>query len=55
MPTSTCHAQLEQAGLVDPDKDGEGLKAMEDQEMLMAIMEAREEIDNTNVSIRVQQ
>lgn len=41
--------QLERAGLIDADKDGEGIKGVEDQDMLMAIMDARELFEGTQV------
>ena len=49
-PEPCGHAvQLERAGLIDASKDGEGIKGVEDQEMLMAIMDARELIEGTQV------
>ena len=44
--------QLERAGLIDAEKDGEGIKGVEDQEMLMDIMEARERIEGTQVRFK---
>lgn len=44
--------QLERAGLIDAEKDGKGMKGVEDQEMLMAIMDARELIEGTQVRIK---
>ena len=49
-PDTSVPLQLERAGLVEAGMGGEGLRAAEDPQLLMHIMEAREAIDEAEVA-----
>lgn len=49
-----CAAQLEQRGVIAKGSGGEGMDSVEDQELLMQVMEAREALENAHDEAQLQ-